>query len=54
MAVELTAGDEAQAEPEQPESEPDDLQPWMPGAPPAWLVVAVAEQGMRQSAPDEG
>lgn len=52
MAVELTAGDEPEADPEQPE--PEDLQPWMPGAPPAWLVAAVVEQGMRESAPDEG
>lgn len=52
LAVELTAGDEPEADPEQPE--PEDLQPWMPGAPPAWLVAAVAEQGMRRAAPDEG
>lgn len=49
MAVELTAGDEPEADPEQPE--PEDLQL---GAPPAWLVAAVAEQGMRRAAPDEG
>jgi hypothetical protein len=54
VAAELAADDEPQTAPEQPEQEPDDLQSWMPGAPPAWLVAAVAEQGMRRATPDEG
>lgn len=54
MATELAAGDELQAVAEQPEPDLDDLPQWMPSAPPAWLVTAVAEQGMRQFKPDEG